>query len=54
MATAGEQGEQGSPSVILRGKSGRRISHHLSFRDSTVSIRVDRSEIGECYAGGPH
>ena len=51
MATAGEPGEHGSPSVVLRGKSSRRVSRHLSFRDSTVSLRVDRTEIGECREG---
>ena len=54
MATASEPGEHGSPSVVLRAKSGRRISRHLSFRDSVASVRIDRSEIGEYLRGGPH
>ena len=45
MATPDVPGD-GSP-VVLRGKSGRALSRHLSFRDSVMSIKVDRTEIGE-------
>ena len=37
----------GSP-VVLRGNAGRKMSRHLSFRDSVMSIKIDRTEIGEC------